>query len=78
MTKIVEAFEGEVMMHKKSSAHSHKSATQDEQLISKDLRDLRPFMKEDGRMFETFAGISHNPIQDFNKQKFKKWTDRHT
>ena len=40
VTKIVEAYEGQVKMHKMSSVHSHKSSTEDEKLISKDLRDL--------------------------------------
>ena len=39
-------------MHNKFSARSHKSTTEDEKLISKDLRDLQPFSKEDGRVFE--------------------------
>ena len=77
VTKIVEAFESQVNMGHKSLARSHKSSTEDEKLISKDLRDLRPFRKEDGRMYESFGAISHNPIHDFNKQKFKEWTDRH-
>ena len=62
VTKIVEAYEGQVKMHKKSSIHSHKSSTENKKLISKDLRDLRPFRMEDGRMFETFSGISHDPL----------------
>ena len=77
VSRIVEAFEGQISMHKKSSAHSHKSATEDERLISKDLRDLQPFRKEDGRVFETFANISHDPLKDFNQQKFKEWTNKH-
>ena len=37
VAKISEAFEKQVKMHQKSTAHSHKSAADDEQLISKDL-----------------------------------------
>ena len=77
VTKIVEAYEGQVKMHNKSSVHSHKSSTEDEKLVSKDLRDLRPFRIEDGRMFETFPGISHEPLQGLDHKKFEEWTDRH-
>ena len=42
---ISEAFEKQVKMHQKSTAHSHKSAD-DEQLISKDLRSIIPFKKD--------------------------------
>ena len=57
--------------------HSHKSAADDEQLISKDLRALRPFKKEDGRNFDSFVDISYSPIQSFDKEKFKEWVKRH-
>jgi hypothetical protein len=78
VSKIVEAFESQVTMRKKtSSAHTHKSATEDEKVISKDLRDLQPFRKEDGRLFKTFPGISHDPLHGFDAQKFKEWTERH-
>ena len=64
-------------MHQKSTAHSHKSAADDEQLISKDLCSKRPFKKKDGRMFESFVDISYSPLQSFNEQKFKEWVERH-
>ena len=35
-------------MHHKSTAHSHMPAADDEQLISKDLRSIRPFKKKAG------------------------------
>jgi hypothetical protein len=78
VTKIVEAFESQVNMRQKSSAHSHKSSAEDEHVIIKDLRATRPFRKEDDRLFQSFAGISHEPIHPFDKEKFKEWIDRHT
>ena len=77
VAKISEALEKQVKMHQKSTAHSHKSAVDDEQLISKDLRSIRPFKKKDGRMFESFVDISYSPVQSFNEQKFKEWVERH-
>ena len=47
VTKVVEAFESQVRMARKSSTHTHKSATTDEVLILHDLRSLRPFNVED-------------------------------
>ena len=36
--KIVESFEAQVNIHRKSSAHSHQSALNDEKIILEDLR----------------------------------------
>lgn len=78
VTKIVEAFESQINVHQKSSAHSHKSSAEDERVIIKDLRATRPFKKDDDRMFQSFAGISHDPLHAFDKENFKEWIDRHT
>ena len=77
VTKIVEAFESQINMRQKSSAHSHKSSGEDERVIIKDLRATRPFKKQDNRIFPSFAGISHEPIHPFDKTKFKEWIERH-
>ena len=76
VSKVVEVLESQVKMGKKSSAHSHRSSSEDEKLISRDLC-LRPFRKEDGRTFESFADISCNPVNSFDKKKFKEWIDKH-
>ncbi len=70
VSEIVEAFEEQP----KSGSHTHKSSADDEKLISRDLRGLRPFKKE-GRSFETFVGISHDPTHSLDKVKFKEWID---
>jgi hypothetical protein len=75
--EIVEAFENQVNIRPKSGSHTHKSSTDDEKLISRDLRGLRPLKKEEGRSFETFVGISHEPTHSLDKVKFKEWIDRH-
>ena len=73
---MVESFENQVKMPRRSSTHSHRSSTQDEILIQRDLRVLRPFRK-DGRNYKAFGTISHDPIQTLDKQKFREWIARH-
>ena len=69
VSEVVETFESQVNMEKKSSSHSHRSSSEDEKLISRDLRSLRPFRKKDGRQFESFAGVSCDPLNSFDKEK---------
>ena len=77
VAKIVEGFESQVNIHRLPSAHSHKSSADDEKLITNDLKALKPFKMEDSRMFESFVGISYDPVHSFNKDKFKEWIKRH-
>ena len=77
VSKVIESFDGQVGMVKKSSAHSHRSSSDDEKIISKDLRALRPFRKEDGRRYESFSDISCNPIHSFDEDKFREWITKH-
>ena len=55
----------------------HKSSANDEKIISIDLRGIQPFKKENGRVFESFVGISHDPICSLDQTKFAQWIDRH-
>ena len=75
--KIVESFNEQVNIHRKSSAHSHKSSLEDERVILEDLRALRPFQQVEGRSFDSFNDISHDPIHTLDKSKFQKWIARH-
>ncbi|XP_028410703.1 uncharacterized protein LOC114533388 [Dendronephthya gigantea] len=77
VTEIVEAFEAQMNIHAKSTSHTHKSSTDDEAIVARDLRSLRPFRQEEERKFETFDGISHNPTHLLDKDKFKEWMERH-
>ena len=77
VSKIVEGFEHQVSMHPKSASHTHKSSIGDEKIISLDLRDIQPFKKETGRVFESFSNIPHDPISSLDKVKFAQWIDRH-
>ena len=76
-SEIVEAFVEQINIRPKSGSPTHKSSADDEKLIGRDLRGLRPFKKEEGRSFETFVGISHDPTHSLDKVKFKEWIDRH-
>ena len=73
MKKIVESFEQQVNIHRRSSVHSHRSAVNDEKIILGDLRELRPFKKVIGRDFESFQGISADPTKKFNADKFQTY-----
>ncbi len=75
--EIVEAFEKQTRMHCKSSSHSHKSSAGDEKVIMEDLRSLRPFKQVNGREFESFKGISHNPASPLDENEFVSWINRH-
>ena len=76
VSKIVEAYQHQVHIHPKSTTHFHKSSSNDEKIISSDLRGLRPFSKE-GRTFESFLQISSDPTSSFDKKKFAEWIQRH-
>ena len=74
--KIVEAFEKQVAIHRRSSQHSHRSSDRDEMMILEDLRSLRPFHQVSGRKFDSFEGISHSPTS-FDEEKFVAWIKKH-
>ena len=76
--KIVEAYEKQVPLRRKSSSHhTHKSSLEDEKMILADLRSLRPFKQVDGRRFESFGDISYNPTSPFDEDAFVTWVNRH-
>ena len=76
ITKVVEAFESQVRIIRRSSTHTHKLATANEILILHDLRTLQPF-KKDGQNFESFVGISDNPTHSRDKINFNEWIKKH-
>lgn len=75
--KIVDVFEDQALIKPKSSAHSHKSSSDDEKKILADLRKLKPFSQIPGRSHNSFVGISPDPLKDFNEEKFGMWLERH-
>ena len=77
VSKIINVFEDQALIKPKSSVHSHKSSSDDEKKISADLKKLKPFSLMPGRSYESFTGISSNPLEDFNEAKFGEWLQRH-
>ena len=61
--KIVEVFENQASIKPKSSAHSHKSALEDERKVLADLHKLKPFLP--------------NPLSALDEKKFCKWLEKH-
>ena len=74
--KVVDVFEDQTFMKPKSSAHSHRSATEDEKKVLCDLQKLKPFSFVPGRSHSSFVGISADPLNDLDEKKFEKWLQR--
>ena len=75
--KIVDVFEEQVVIKPKSSAHSHRSSSQDENKISNDLHKLKPFSPVIGRSHNSFVGITSDPLDNLNEELFSEWLKRH-
>ena len=75
--KIVEVFDDQASIRRKSSAHSHRSSSRDENKISSDLHKLKPFSFTDGRSHASFVGIPSDPLEDLNEKAFCEWLKRH-
>ena len=75
--KIVDVFEDQASVKQKSSAHSHRSSSEDEQKIATDLRKLKPFVQTPGRSHGSFVGISSDPLENLDETKFIEWLKRH-
>ena len=76
--KIVDVFEEQVVIKPKSSAHSHRLSSQDdENKISNDLHKLKPFSPVIGRSHNSFVGIASDPLQNLNEELFSEWLKQH-
>ncbi|XP_028402920.1 uncharacterized protein LOC114525707 [Dendronephthya gigantea] len=75
--KIVDVFDEQASIRRKSSAHSHRSSSEDENKISSDLHKLKPFAFLGGRSHSSFVGISSDPLEDLNEEAFCEWLKRH-
>ena len=75
--KIVDVFDDQASVRRKSSAHSHRSSSRDESKISSDLHKLKPFSFAGGRSHTSFVGISSDPLEDLNEESFCEWLKRH-
>jgi hypothetical protein len=75
--QIVENVDNKVSMPTTSSKHTHKSSTADEEKISIDLRQLKPFQIDPGRRHNSFPNFSSDPFIGFNDEKSDIWLARH-
>ena len=56
--KVVNVFEDQALSKAKSSAHSHRSSSDDEKKISTDLNKVKPFSPQPGRTHASFTKLS--------------------
>ena len=75
--KIVDVFEEQCVIKPKSSAHSHRSSSQDKNKISNYLHKLKPFSPVTGRSHNSFVGITSDPLDNLNEELFSEWLKRH-
>ena len=75
--KVVDMFDGQALIKAKSSAHSHRSTSEDEKKVSNDLRKLKPFSPVLNRCHNSFVGIPSDPLEDLDEESFSKWLTRH-
>ena len=61
--KVVDVFEDQTFMKPKSSAHLHRSATEDEKRVLCDLQKLKPFSLVTGRSHKFICGDFSRPIK---------------
>ena len=75
--KIVDTFEQEVSIRRKSSSHSHKSSIEDEKMMSRELSTLKAFTMISGRAHASFLDVSSDPLHHLDEEKFSAWLERH-
>lgn len=75
--KVIDVFDEQAVIKPKSSAHSHRSSSQDETKILHDLHKLKPFSPVIGRSHNSFVGIPSDPLKDLNEKLFCEWLKRH-
>ena len=75
--KVVNVFEDQAFIKRKSSAHSHKSSLEDENKVLSDLQRLMPFSSVPGRSHSSFVEISADPLHELDEKKFTEWLQKH-
>lgn len=70
-------FDKVTKIHPSSRAHTTRSAKDDEMLMLKDLRKLRPFRITPNRCHEHFQEITLSPLVGQDMEKFFSWLEKH-
>ena len=65
--KIVDVFEAQASVRRRSSTHLHKSSADDECKILADLQKVKPFSQIPGRSHKSFMGISSDPLKNLDE-----------
>ena len=74
---IVENFDYNVQLTKQSSTHTHRSSKDDEEIVLRDLRNLRPFQFSRGRKHKAFPKTEAGNFKTLNDKEFEVWLSRH-
>ncbi|XP_076078863.1 uncharacterized protein LOC143048879 [Mytilus galloprovincialis] len=72
---IAENFEKQSKVIVRAKKHSDKSAADDEKIILKDLRKLKPFQFEAGRAHEHFSKIPSTIVNQLNTSHYFEWIE---
>ncbi|CAC5412119.1 unnamed protein product [Mytilus coruscus] len=72
---IAENFEKQSKVIVRAKKHSDKSAADDEKIILKDLRKLKPFIFEAGRAHEHFSKIPSTIVNQLNTSHYFEWIE---
>jgi hypothetical protein len=75
--QIVKRLNSESDIKRVSQVHSHKSSTEDELLMVKDLQEIKPFMRMPGRHHAHFDQMQVSPSSGVDMKSFFKWLEKH-
>ena len=75
--QIKQQFDRTTKIHPSSRAHSTRASKDDEMIMFKDLRKLRPFRIAAHRFHEHFQDISLSPLVGLDMEKFFSWLEKH-
>ena len=73
----VENFDNQVNRAVHSSSHGHRSSAADEDKVSTDLRELKPFTTEANRKHDSFEDIMADPLASLDLEDLDKWFQKH-
>jgi hypothetical protein len=75
--QIVENFDLNVSLAKKSSTHTHRSSENDVSIVLADLSKLKPFTYSQGRKYKSFPKIEADNLKSLNDAEFESWLLKH-